>query len=159
MTRDKYAGAHGRLPHLPLCGACCGLAVELRDGRFVTTSWEEAFAEIETRLPPILARSGRDAAAGRTSRNARGPLLAYGCNLPVLHQDDPLEDEGLRWQRVDRGSNDGETASWATSRQTYLGAVEPPSAARSDRRRSGRLRGCGRSPPGAIATVWRSWPR
>src|SRR5687768_15279257 len=85
----------------PLCEACCGLAVELRDGRvaairgdredvfsagylcpkgvalkelhedpdrllaplvkrdgrFAAASWEEAFAEIERRLPPILARS------------------------------------------------------------------------------------------------------
>ncbi|HEX3528512.1 MAG TPA: molybdopterin-dependent oxidoreductase [Thermoanaerobaculia bacterium] len=91
----------------PLCEACCGLTVELRegrvaavrgdredvfsagylcpkgvalkelhedpdrlraplvkrDGRFAAASWEEAFAEIERRLPPILARSGRDAAA------------------------------------------------------------------------------------------------
>jgi anaerobic selenocysteine-containing dehydrogenase len=34
-----------------------------RGGRFVETSWDEAFAEIERRLPPILERHGRSAAA------------------------------------------------------------------------------------------------
>jgi anaerobic selenocysteine-containing dehydrogenase len=106
----------------PLCEACCGLTVELRDGRvatirgdredvfsagylcpkgvalkelhedpdrlraplvkrdgrFVAASWEEAFAEIEKRLPPILARSGRDAAAlaiGNPTAHKMGLLL------------------------------------------------------------------------------------
>lgn len=106
----------------PLCEACCGLTVELRegrvaairgdredvfsagylcpkgvalkelhedpdrlraplvkrDGRFVAASWEEAFAEIERRLPPILARSGRDAAAlaiGNPAAHKMGLLL------------------------------------------------------------------------------------
>jgi len=106
----------------PLCEACCGLAVELRDGRvaairgdredvfsagylcpkgvalqelhedpdrlraplvkrggrFAAASWEEAFAEIERRLPPILARSGRDAAAlaiGNPTAHKMGLLL------------------------------------------------------------------------------------
>src|SRR5258708_25593509 len=34
-----------------------------RDGRFVEATWDEAFAEIERRLPPILAEHGRNAAA------------------------------------------------------------------------------------------------
>jgi anaerobic selenocysteine-containing dehydrogenase len=34
-----------------------------RDGRFVEVGWDEAFAEIERRLPPIQARYGRDAVA------------------------------------------------------------------------------------------------
>lgn len=34
-----------------------------RDGRFVEATWEEAFAEIERRLPPILEAHGRDAVA------------------------------------------------------------------------------------------------
>ena len=34
-----------------------------RDGRFVPASWEEAWAEIERRLPPIIARDGADAVA------------------------------------------------------------------------------------------------
>ena len=34
-----------------------------RGGRHVEVSWDEAFAEIERRLPPILAGHGRDAAA------------------------------------------------------------------------------------------------
>jgi len=106
----------------PLCEACCGLTVELREGRvatirgdredvfsagylcpkgvalkelhedadrvraplvkrggrFVAASWEEAFAEIERRLPPILARSGRDAAAlaiGNPTAHKIGLLL------------------------------------------------------------------------------------
>ncbi|HBL28934.1 MAG TPA: molybdopterin-binding oxidoreductase, partial [Acidobacteria bacterium] len=106
----------------PLCEACCGLTVELRDGRvaavrgdredvfsagylcpkgvalrelhedpdrvreplvkrdgrFVTATWDEAFAEIERRLPPILARSGRDAAAlaiGNPTVHKMGLLL------------------------------------------------------------------------------------
>src|ERR1700733_315343 len=111
----------------PLCEACCGLTVELRegrvaavrgdredvfsagylcpkgvalkelhedpdrlraplvkrDGRFAAASWEEAFAEIERRLPPILARSGRDAAGlaiGNPAPHKRGWLL-YGTRL------------------------------------------------------------------------------
>ena len=34
-----------------------------RDGRFVEASWDEAYAEIERRLPPILAQGGPDALA------------------------------------------------------------------------------------------------
>lgn len=34
-----------------------------RGGRFVEAGWDEAFAEIDRRLPPILDRHGRDAAA------------------------------------------------------------------------------------------------
>lgn len=34
-----------------------------RDGRFVEATWDEAFAEIERRLPPILEAHGRDAVA------------------------------------------------------------------------------------------------
>ena len=34
-----------------------------RDGRFVPASWEEAWAEIERRLPPIIARDGGHAVA------------------------------------------------------------------------------------------------
>jgi len=34
-----------------------------RDGRFVAATWDEAFAEIERRLPPITAQHGRDATA------------------------------------------------------------------------------------------------
>ncbi|HEX3095394.1 MAG TPA: molybdopterin-dependent oxidoreductase [Candidatus Angelobacter sp.] len=33
------------------------------DGRFVEATWDEAFAEIERRLPPILARHGADSVA------------------------------------------------------------------------------------------------
>ena len=34
-----------------------------RDGKFVEASWEEAFAEIERRLPPLLSSHGADAVA------------------------------------------------------------------------------------------------
>src|ERR1700740_2171680 len=34
-----------------------------RDGRFVPASWDEAWAEIERRLPPIIARDGGNAVA------------------------------------------------------------------------------------------------
>jgi anaerobic selenocysteine-containing dehydrogenase len=34
-----------------------------RDGRFVEASWDEAYAEIERRLPPVIAAAGRDAVA------------------------------------------------------------------------------------------------
>jgi anaerobic selenocysteine-containing dehydrogenase len=34
-----------------------------RDGRFVAATWEEAFGEIERRLPPIIAKHGADAVA------------------------------------------------------------------------------------------------
>ncbi len=44
-----------------------------RDGRFVEVGWDEAFDEIERRLPPILAQGGRDAVA-----------LAFG--NPIVHQ-------------------------------------------------------------------------
>lgn len=54
-----------------------------RDGRFVTATWEEAFAEIERRLRPILAEHGRDAAAlslGNPGAHKMG-LLLYGPRL------------------------------------------------------------------------------
>jgi anaerobic selenocysteine-containing dehydrogenase len=34
-----------------------------RDGRFVEATWDEAFAEIECRLPPIIAKHGADSVA------------------------------------------------------------------------------------------------
>src|SRR6185369_6050596 len=99
--------AESRYRICPLCEACCGLEVQVsegrvvsirgderdvfshgyicpkgvalkdlhedrdrlrtplikRDGRFVPASWDEAWAEIERRLPPILARDGGDAVA------------------------------------------------------------------------------------------------
>lgn len=54
-----------------------------RDGRLVEASWEEAFAEIERRLMPILQRHGRHAAAmvsGNPSAHKMG-LLLYGAKL------------------------------------------------------------------------------
>ncbi len=54
-----------------------------RDGEFVEASWDEAFAEIERRLPPLLATHGADAVAtvfGNPSAHKIG-LLMY---LPRL---------------------------------------------------------------------------
>ena len=52
-----------------------------RDGRFVEASWDEAFAEIERRLVPILQTQGRDAVAlsvGNPSAHKYGLLLYFG---------------------------------------------------------------------------------
>lgn len=49
-----------------------------RDGRFVEASWEEAYAEIERRLPPIIERDGGDAVAlviGNPAAHKFGLLL------------------------------------------------------------------------------------
>jgi hypothetical protein len=50
-----------------------------RDGRFVEASWDEAFAEIERRLVPLLEQQGRDAVAlctvGNPSAHKYGLLL------------------------------------------------------------------------------------
>lgn len=54
-----------------------------REGRFVESTWDEAFAEIERRLPPLLERHGRDAAAvalGNPVAHKMG-LLLYGPRL------------------------------------------------------------------------------
>src|SRR5437899_6168036 len=54
-----------------------------RDGNHVEVSWDEAFAEIERRLPPIIAAHGRDAVAmslGNPSAHRFG-LLLYGARL------------------------------------------------------------------------------
>jgi anaerobic selenocysteine-containing dehydrogenase len=54
-----------------------------RDGVHVEVSWDEAFAEIERRLPPILAAHGADAIAmsiGNPSAHKIG-LLLYGARL------------------------------------------------------------------------------
>lgn len=54
-----------------------------RDGRFVEVGWDEAFAEVERRLPPILAAHGRDAAAMTIGNPAahKISLLLYGARL------------------------------------------------------------------------------
>jgi anaerobic selenocysteine-containing dehydrogenase len=51
-----------------------------RDGRFVEASWDEAFAEIEARLMPILRDQGRDAVAlavGNPSAHKMSLLLYF----------------------------------------------------------------------------------
>ncbi|MDI1237640.1 MAG: molybdopterin-dependent oxidoreductase [Polaromonas sp.] len=108
----------------PLCEACCGLELKVREGKvisirghdsdafsagyicpkgvalkdlhedpdrlrtplikrngeFVPASWDEAFAEIERRLPPLLAQHGRQAGAisvGNPSAHKIGLLLYF----------------------------------------------------------------------------------
>jgi anaerobic selenocysteine-containing dehydrogenase len=54
-----------------------------RGGDFVEVTWDEAFAEIERRLPPILERGGRDAAGlviGNPAAHKMG-LLLYTARL------------------------------------------------------------------------------
>ncbi|HET7862809.1 MAG TPA: molybdopterin-dependent oxidoreductase [Burkholderiaceae bacterium] len=54
-----------------------------REGRFVEATWDEAFAEIERRLVPVLERHGRDAVAvalGNPVAHKMG-LLLYGPRL------------------------------------------------------------------------------
>src|SRR5574338_723872 len=54
-----------------------------RDGMHVEVTWDEAFAEIERRLPPLVAAHGRDAVAlslGNPSAHKLG-LLLYGARL------------------------------------------------------------------------------
>jgi anaerobic selenocysteine-containing dehydrogenase len=56
-----------------------------RDGELVEVSWDEAFAEIERRLPPLIAEHGREAVAvyaGNPSVHNTSTLL-YG---PVLYK-------------------------------------------------------------------------
>jgi anaerobic selenocysteine-containing dehydrogenase len=51
-----------------------------RDGRFVEASWDEAFAEIERRLLPVIEQHGRDAVAlavGNPSAHKMGLLLYF----------------------------------------------------------------------------------
>ncbi|MBA3465440.1 MAG: molybdopterin-dependent oxidoreductase [Deltaproteobacteria bacterium] len=54
-----------------------------RDGAFVEVTWDEAFAEIERRLPPILAEHGPNSVAmviGNPAAHKAG-LLLYGARL------------------------------------------------------------------------------
>jgi anaerobic selenocysteine-containing dehydrogenase len=54
-----------------------------REGRFVEVGWDEAFAEIERRLPPLMQQHGRDAVAtmaGNPSAH-KFALLLYGSRL------------------------------------------------------------------------------
>jgi anaerobic selenocysteine-containing dehydrogenase len=49
-----------------------------RDGAFIEVGWDEAFAEIEARLIPLLAEHGRDACAiylGNPSAHSLGPMI------------------------------------------------------------------------------------
>ncbi|NOX28537.1 MAG: molybdopterin-dependent oxidoreductase, partial [Actinobacteria bacterium] len=54
------------------------MPVVKRDGEFVEVGWDEAFAEIEEQMMPILAEHGRDASAiymGNPCAHSLGPML------------------------------------------------------------------------------------
>ena len=55
-----------------------------RDGTFVEVSWEEAFAEIERRLLPVLEAHGRDACAVYVGNPNAHNLAGMLYNRPVL---------------------------------------------------------------------------
>ena len=55
-----------------------------RDGRFVEVGWDEAFAEIEARLLPVLDAHGRDAAAVYIGNPNAHNLAGMLYNRPVL---------------------------------------------------------------------------
>jgi anaerobic selenocysteine-containing dehydrogenase len=123
MNTSPQDTTHHRI--CPLCEACCGLELKVRDGRvisirgheadvfsagyicpkgvalkdlhedpdrlraplikrngqFVQATWEEAFAEIEARLPAVRSQHGRDAVAiavGNPSAHKMSLLLYFG---------------------------------------------------------------------------------
>src|SRR5688500_14690849 len=55
-----------------------------RDGRFVEVGWEEAFAEVERRLLPVLEAHGRDACAVYVGNPNAHNLAGLLYNRPVL---------------------------------------------------------------------------
>ncbi len=122
MNADSQDSVHHHI--CPLCEACCGLELKLRDGRVISirghdadvfsagyicpkgvalkdlhedpdrlrtplikrhgifepATWTEAFAEIERRLPPLLAAHGRQSAGlaiGNPSAHKIGLLLYF----------------------------------------------------------------------------------
>ncbi len=50
-----------------------------RDGRFVEVGWDEAFAEVEARLLPIMEAHGRDRRRGLRGQPQR-PLAGRACS-------------------------------------------------------------------------------
>jgi len=59
-----------------------------RDGTFIAVSWDDAFAEIERRLPPILAAHGRDAAALVIGNPTAQPELKFAFPSPEQGAND-----------------------------------------------------------------------
>ena len=108
-----------------------------RDGAFVQASWEEAFAEIARRLPPLMAAHGRNA-----DRHRRGQ--------PVGPQDRPahlFRQAGARAGHEERvfRLHAGPDAQAARQRAD----VRPLAVDRPARHRPHRLpAGAGRQPPG-----------
>lgn len=96
LKGDRIAGIRGHEADVFSAGYVCPKGAALKDlhedpdrlrrplikrnGRFVEASWDEAFAEIERRLPPIIAAHGRDAAAlviGNPTAHKMGLLLYF----------------------------------------------------------------------------------
>ncbi|MBZ5529843.1 MAG: molybdopterin-dependent oxidoreductase [Acidobacteriia bacterium] len=77
LAGGKITGIRGHAADVFSCGYICpkGVAIKdlhedpdrlrspliKRDGQFVEATWDEAFAEIERRLPPVIAAHGKDA--------------------------------------------------------------------------------------------------
>lgn len=99
VAEGKIIGIRGHEADVLSAGYICPKGVALKDlhedpdrlrtplvkraGRHVPVSWEEAFDEIERRLPPLIAQHGRDAVAlsiGNPSAHKIG-LLLYGQHL------------------------------------------------------------------------------
>src|SRR5258708_4989584 len=87
MTTLTAAEERTHFHTCPICEATCGLEVRTplikRDGRFVPASWDEAFAEIDRRLTPILQANGRDA-VGVYLGNPGAHNLALMLYSPVM---------------------------------------------------------------------------
>ena len=108
-----------------------------RDGAFVQASWEEAFAEIQRRLPPLMAAHGRNATAivvGNPSAHKIGLLTYFGKLARALGTQE-------RVFRLHAGP-DAQAARQRTD-------VRPLAVDRPARHRPHRLpAGAGRQPPG-----------
>ncbi|MBX3605010.1 MAG: molybdopterin-dependent oxidoreductase [Piscinibacter sp.] len=97
VAGDRVLAIRGRETDVFSAGYLCPKAVALkdlhedpdrlrqplvkRDGRFVEVGWDEAFAEIESRLVPLIAAHGRDAVAvtvGNPSAHKMGLLPYFG---------------------------------------------------------------------------------
>jgi anaerobic selenocysteine-containing dehydrogenase len=99
MQGDRVAALRGDGAHVFSRGYICPKAIGLarveedpdrlrtplvrRDGRLVTATWDDAFAEVHRRLPPILERHGRDAVAAYVG-NPNAHHLSGALYVPIL---------------------------------------------------------------------------
>jgi anaerobic selenocysteine-containing dehydrogenase len=99
MQGDRVAALRGDGAHVFSRGYICPKAIGLarveedpdrlrtplvrRDGRLVMATWDDAFAEVHRRLPPILERHGRDAVAAYVG-NPNAHHLSGALYVPIL---------------------------------------------------------------------------